>query len=268
MLSKALDTFGQLELPQDGEWIHLVLSYLKAWVEQSGEMLMYGRNRTDYVRELVSSLKVSLDRLETGMATYLTKSNIYLIITFLKDLLHPEHPALTIKISHTAKLANTRDGSYFDVYVTNKLPCVSSDINVFDRSINDPEQGIPNRRNCPYCYGKGHRTIPFCYQPNGRMSSWEINIHRLLPGKSKPLPVVSESQCSIRHRHPACLISSRARCGPPSLCYKHIIAKVVKVQTAHHHLLHWCGYLTTRWRLMSGYHSPIKVSIFILWKPP
>jgi hypothetical protein len=71
MLSKALDTFGQLELPQDGEWIHLVLSYLKAWVEQSGEMLMYGRNRTDYVRELVSSLKTSLDRLETGMVSLL-----------------------------------------------------------------------------------------------------------------------------------------------------------------------------------------------------
>lgn len=53
----------------------------------------------------------------------------------------------------------------------------------FNYSVNDCETGIPNRGNRPYRHRKGYRKIPFCYNPNGRLPSWKVNIYRLLPGK-------------------------------------------------------------------------------------
>ncbi|KAF8968386.1 trafficking protein particle complex subunit 10 [Flammula alnicola] len=105
MLSRALDTYSKLDMAQDVEWIHIVLSFLKTYVEHNSEMLMYRADKVDYVTNLVKSLRISVERLET-------------------DLAHPDHPILTIRVSSNAKLAETRDGSYLDVYVTNYLPCV------------------------------------------------------------------------------------------------------------------------------------------------
>ncbi|CAA7265369.1 unnamed protein product [Cyclocybe aegerita] len=106
MLSRALDTHVAFDKPKDAEWIHIVLSFLKAYVEHyDEEMLMHNVDKVDYVSKLIESLRVSVERLES-------------------DLPHPDHPALTVKVSTTARLADVRDGSYLDVTVTNHLPCV------------------------------------------------------------------------------------------------------------------------------------------------
>ncbi|KAF8162886.1 trafficking protein particle complex subunit 10 [Crassisporium funariophilum] len=106
MLSRALDTHKQLDKAQDVEWIHIVLSYLKTYVEHhNAEMLMHEADKIDYVSNLVNSLRVSAERLEG-------------------DLAHPDHPAVTVRVSGSARLAETRDGSYVDVSIINHLPCV------------------------------------------------------------------------------------------------------------------------------------------------
>ncbi|PPQ67646.1 hypothetical protein CVT25_012674 [Psilocybe cyanescens] len=105
MLSKALDTHVNLDMPKNVEWIHIVLSFLKTYVEHiDSEMLMHEVDKVDYVSRLVESLRGSVEKLET-------------------DLAHPDHPAMTIRVANQAKLAETRDGSYLDVVVTNNLPC-------------------------------------------------------------------------------------------------------------------------------------------------
>ncbi|KAF8810122.1 hypothetical protein BYT27DRAFT_7135471 [Phlegmacium glaucopus] len=106
MLSRALDTHGLLEKAQDVEWIHIVLSFLKTYVEQcNSEMLLHEADRISYIANLINSLKISAKRLET-------------------DLAHPDHPALLVQISPDARLAETRDGTYLDVTISNHLPCV------------------------------------------------------------------------------------------------------------------------------------------------
>jgi len=68
MLSRALDTHAQLEKTQDAEWVHIVLSFLKAYVEHyNAEMLMHNVDKTEYVSKLVASLRVSVERLESGL---------------------------------------------------------------------------------------------------------------------------------------------------------------------------------------------------------
>jgi hypothetical protein len=42
------------------------------------------------------------------------------------DLAHPDHPAIAIRVSSDAEIAEVEDGSFLDVTVQNHLPCVST----------------------------------------------------------------------------------------------------------------------------------------------
>ena len=77
MLSRALDTHANLDLPRNVEWIHIVLSFLKTYVEHIGsEMLMHEIDKVEYVSQLVKSLRTSVELLDTGY--YSLKSLFYL----------------------------------------------------------------------------------------------------------------------------------------------------------------------------------------------
>lgn len=42
------------------------------------------------------------------------------------DLLYSDHPAISVVVSNSeARLAGSQDGALLDVYVNNRLPCVS-----------------------------------------------------------------------------------------------------------------------------------------------
>lgn len=67
MLSRALDVHTALGKPKDREWMHILLSFLKAYVEGlGGELLMREEDKTTYVTELVKALKTSASELDTG----------------------------------------------------------------------------------------------------------------------------------------------------------------------------------------------------------
>jgi hypothetical protein len=68
MLSRALDTHSLLGKAQDVEWIHIVLSFLKTYVEhRHSEILLHGTDKIGYVANLINSLKTSAEHLEAGL---------------------------------------------------------------------------------------------------------------------------------------------------------------------------------------------------------
>ena len=72
MLSRALDIHADLkEKPQDTEWIHIVLSFLKAYAEHhDSEMLIHSVDKVDYVSKLVNSLRLAVENLQTGKHSF------------------------------------------------------------------------------------------------------------------------------------------------------------------------------------------------------
>lgn len=67
MLSHAVDTHAQLKKPKDREWIHILLSYLKTYVEELGnELLMHEDDKAAYVGRLIDEMRSAAEGLETG----------------------------------------------------------------------------------------------------------------------------------------------------------------------------------------------------------
>ncbi|KAF8652735.1 hypothetical protein AX16_004233 [Volvariella volvacea WC 439] len=105
MLSRALDTHALMSKPKDTEWIHILLSYIKTYVDCEGtDMLLHGQDRVDYLSGLLEQLISAAAALE-------------------HDLPYPDHPMLSILVSSTARLAESVDGCYLEATVLNHLPC-------------------------------------------------------------------------------------------------------------------------------------------------
>lgn len=68
MLSNAIDTHARIQKPKDREWIHILLSFLKTYVDELGsELLMHEEDKTAYVSQLVDEMHTAADELESGM---------------------------------------------------------------------------------------------------------------------------------------------------------------------------------------------------------
>ncbi|OCH95045.1 hypothetical protein OBBRIDRAFT_788779 [Obba rivulosa] len=106
MLTRALELHETVEKAKDRDWIHLVLEFLKAYVDDFGrELIMLDENKEEYISKLLAALKDAAKKLQA-------------------DLLHPDHPAIAIAITdRTARLAESRDGVLLEVTVRNRLPC-------------------------------------------------------------------------------------------------------------------------------------------------
>ncbi|TFK72158.1 hypothetical protein BDN72DRAFT_836546 [Pluteus cervinus] len=105
MLSRALDTHAALGKPKDTEWIHILLSFLKVYVECEGnDLLLHGEEKIDYVRRLITEMRQTAK----GLAT---------------ELPHADYPALSVMVANEVRPATTQDGAFLDVTIINKLPC-------------------------------------------------------------------------------------------------------------------------------------------------
>jgi hypothetical protein len=61
-----------LDKPKDSEWIHILLAYLKTYVESAGmELLMHEGDKTAYISRLVDSLKHAATQLDSGTTSCL-----------------------------------------------------------------------------------------------------------------------------------------------------------------------------------------------------
>lgn len=67
MLSRAIDTHAALKKPRDREWIHILLAFLKTYVnDRSTELVMSGENIVEYIAGLVSALREAAEKLDLG----------------------------------------------------------------------------------------------------------------------------------------------------------------------------------------------------------
>lgn len=67
MLSRAIDTYAELQKPKDREWIHILLSFLRAYVESLGDkLLMHKADKSAYVSRLVTEMYTAAETLDAG----------------------------------------------------------------------------------------------------------------------------------------------------------------------------------------------------------
>ncbi|EIM89936.1 uncharacterized protein STEHIDRAFT_92528 [Stereum hirsutum FP-91666 SS1] len=106
MLVQAIDTHRLLGTAKDRQWVDLALSFLGSYVDELGEdLLMQETDKTAYVGGLVKSLGEAVGLLDT-------------------DMIHHDFPAISLRIATpNARLAESKDGSFLDVTVRNRLPC-------------------------------------------------------------------------------------------------------------------------------------------------
>lgn len=126
MLSQALDTHAKFNKDKDTEWIHVLLSYLRTYIDTQGtELLLHEADKVVYVTELVNELKTVVSELKTGECSIRCLSFLCPSYLHRVDIAHPDHPAVSIEVSTNARIAETEDGCYLDVTILNRLPCVS-----------------------------------------------------------------------------------------------------------------------------------------------
>ncbi|KIJ69219.1 hypothetical protein HYDPIDRAFT_80628 [Hydnomerulius pinastri MD-312] len=103
MLSRAIDTHAELQKPHDRDWIHILLAFLKTYVnESSTELIMSKEDIKEYVSRLAIALRDAAEKL---------------------DLNHPDHPALSLRVAGDARCSKEEDLLSLDVIVQNHLPC-------------------------------------------------------------------------------------------------------------------------------------------------
>ncbi|KAF9227601.1 hypothetical protein BS17DRAFT_746219 [Gyrodon lividus] len=104
MLSRAIDTHANLGRPRDREWIHILLAFLKTYVNEISTELIMSEEDKAYVSRLVVALREAVGKLDS-------------------DLNHPDHPALSIRIAGDARCSEDEDLLSLDVVIENHLPC-------------------------------------------------------------------------------------------------------------------------------------------------
>ncbi|THH18490.1 hypothetical protein EW146_g2511 [Bondarzewia mesenterica] len=106
MLLQAIETHKMLGSARDQQWINILLSFLRSYVDDFGkDLLMLEDDKTAYVSWLIEGVKEAVGTLDT-------------------DIQYQDHPAISIRISSLdAKLADSKDGSFIDATVHNRLPC-------------------------------------------------------------------------------------------------------------------------------------------------
>lgn len=67
MLNRALNIHDAAEKPKDREWIHILLHFLRAYVEDGGrDLLLSEEDNKTYVEGLIAALKEAAESLDNG----------------------------------------------------------------------------------------------------------------------------------------------------------------------------------------------------------
>ncbi|KAI0636805.1 trafficking protein particle complex subunit 10 [Trametes polyzona] len=134
MLNRALDIHASAEKPKDREWIHILLHFLRAYVDDMGmDLLLSTEDKEAYVSQLVAALKDAARDLDA-------------------ETPYPDHPALSMAVAEQdAKLAESRDGSLLKVAIHNRLPC--------ELPVEEIEVQLAGRENSRLSFTHGAATL-------------------------------------------------------------------------------------------------------------
>ncbi|KAH7915010.1 trafficking protein particle complex subunit 10 [Hygrophoropsis aurantiaca] len=165
MLSRAMDTHAKLDKPHDREWIHILLAFLKTYInDTTQEVLMPEEDMRQYVTQLVGALTSAAHKLDS-------------------DLAHPDHPALCLQVGDDAQCVDGEDMVSLDVTVRNNLPC--------DLFVNEIKVTLSGRDT--------HRLV-FCTKlekfPPGKTA-----LTLLCPTSSSGTFVLDSSEAKLSHLH-------------------------------------------------------------------
>ncbi|KAG7092380.1 hypothetical protein E1B28_008737 [Marasmius oreades] len=161
----ALETHASLDRPRDREWIHILLSFMKAYAESAGaELLISAKDQVTYISHLLEQLIIAASELQ-------------------EDLHHPDHPAFSVEVTPSAELAGSKDGSYLEATVLNLLPCPLSATDLHVTLIGqESEQLVYSSGPCSLSAGKSRLRL-FCPTPSSGtfiVDSSEIRLGSLL----------------------------------------------------------------------------------------
>ena len=71
MLSRALDTHASSGQDKTTEWIHILLAFLKTYVESlSSTLLIHEEDKVAYISGLVDNLRLAAENVEAGAWWY------------------------------------------------------------------------------------------------------------------------------------------------------------------------------------------------------
>lgn len=104
MLSRAIDTHAVLQKPRDQEWIHLLLEFLKTYVNEPTSESLTSHDINEYVTKLVTALREASEKLDS-------------------DLPHLDHPIMALEITKDTRCSQDEDLVYLTVLIHNRLPC-------------------------------------------------------------------------------------------------------------------------------------------------
>ncbi|KAG1877859.1 trafficking protein particle complex subunit 10 [Suillus subalutaceus] len=122
VLSRALDIHAELENPQDREWIHILLAYLRTYTNDMNKELTSEVDEEKSVTELIRALHTAAASLDS-------------------DLIHTDHPIMAVQVSGDATCSDDEDLTLVDATVSNHLPC-----DVFIDEINITLRGRDSER--------------------------------------------------------------------------------------------------------------------------
>lgn len=122
VLSRALDIHAELENPQDREWIHILLAYLRTCINDMSKELASEVDKEKSVTQLIRALHTAAASLDS-------------------DLVHTDHPIMAVQVSGDATCSGDEDLVSVDVTVSNHLPC-----DVFVDEINITLRGRDSER--------------------------------------------------------------------------------------------------------------------------
>ncbi|KAG2157362.1 trafficking protein particle complex subunit 10 [Suillus clintonianus] len=104
VLSRAIDIHAELEKPQDREWIHILLAYLRTYTNDISKELASEEEGEKSVTQLITALHAAAKSLDS-------------------DLIHTDHTIMAVQVSGDATCSDDEDLALVDATISNHLPC-------------------------------------------------------------------------------------------------------------------------------------------------
>ncbi|KAG0705896.1 trafficking protein particle complex subunit 10 [Suillus ampliporus] len=104
VLSRAINIHAELEKPQDREWIHILLAFLRACTNDVNKEIVSEEDGEKGVTMLIRALHTAATSLDS-------------------DLIHSDHPIMAVQVSGDATCSDDEDLALVDATISNHLPC-------------------------------------------------------------------------------------------------------------------------------------------------
>ncbi|KAG6898254.1 hypothetical protein C0992_002268, partial [Termitomyces sp. T32_za158] len=197
MLSKALDAHADYQQEKDTEWIHILLSFLKSYVDSSGaDLLTHEDDQVEYISKLVDSLHQAACKLSSGLPPGKTTLTLFYPAvaagTYLLESSELRVAKLYLQWQHrksSSKTSLTRKENKFLVHVPKDQLALDVNISQPDRI----ELGEPPTILVAISTGRNHVVKAFVKLTSSGVTFWPKDAYYDGEKRSERLQVVDNS---------------------------------------------------------------------------